>query len=128
MWIAAYHGIINLLHQRISRSGFCSVPCEKTSPARLEGDGAWLEKQQGKREGGLKSRGMQATIFPTLTQSCVCSIHFYKDGLKSGDSDVKKSLPAHYDPVAAALAAHGDSLKPKSTIKTKSFFDVNSQW
>jgi hypothetical protein len=85
-------------------------------------------KAAREREGGLKSRGMQATIFPTLTQTCVCSIHFYKDGLKSGDGDIKKSLPAHYDPVAAALAAHGDSLKPKSTIKTDSFFDVNSQW
>jgi hypothetical protein len=41
---------------------------------------------------------------------------------------VQKPLPAHYDPIAAALAAHGDATKPRSVIKTKSFFGVNSQW
>lgn len=54
------------------------------------------------------------------------SIHFFSDALKD-DSQKVMPVAKGYDPISAAIAAHGDHLKAK-VIKSNNFFGVNSVW
>jgi hypothetical protein len=58
---------------------------------------------------------------------CACSIHFFTDALKDDSGRVMPSRATKgFDPIEAALRAHGDSLKPKS-VKTGSFFGIDTK-
>jgi hypothetical protein len=54
------------------------------------------------------------------------SVHFFTDALKDDAGRVLPRASKGFDPIEAALRAHGDSLKPK-TVKTGSFFGVDTK-
>ena len=53
--------------------------------------------------------------------------HFFSAGLNDNAGKILPSATTGSDPISQALAAHGDTFKPKA-IKSNKFFGLNSSW
>eukprot|EP00281_Chroomonas_sp_CCMP1168_P035422 CAMPEP_0206245662 /NCGR_PEP_ID=MMETSP0047_2-20121206/18818_1 /ASSEMBLY_ACC=CAM_ASM_000192 /TAXON_ID=195065 /ORGANISM="Chroomonas mesostigmatica_cf, Strain CCMP1168" /LENGTH=83 /DNA_ID=CAMNT_0053670979 /DNA_START=17 /DNA_END=268 /DNA_ORIENTATION=+ len=81
--------------------------------------------------GGFAPNPLHAAQAYRQQRTMLAGPHFFTDALKDDSSKVMPSAQqassSAYDPISAALKAHGDAMAPKK-VKSGSFFGVNTQW